>query len=577
MSFTTRPTLMGTHGMVTSSHYLASEAGAHILRRGGNAVDAGATMWFVLTVTKPDLAGVAGEVPILMYIADEERVIAVNGQGPAPKSANLDWFKARNYDAIPEDGFLAATVPSAFDAWVQLLEEYGSFSLTECMEPAIRIAIDGYPMQGSMVRSVTRLAERFRNEWPTSAEIYLPGGEVPKVGQIIRNPAWARTFQAVAEEERRERRWGRTSGLEAARDYFYMGPIAEAIIEFTQSFKCRDSYGQENYGLLSLEDFADYRAGIEEPITVNYKGFDVWKCNTWTQGAVLLQQLNLLEGFDLQRMGHNSAEYLHTWTECAKLAYADRETYYGDPEFEDVPLTWLLSKGYAAERRKLVDPNISNLDFRPGGMEPFRLEETNKRGYFEGDTVHLEAVDSMGNMVSATPSGAWIPTSPVISSLGFPIGTRAQQFNLTPGHPNCLKPGKRPRSTLTPSLVTRDGKPYMVFGTPGGDGQDQWTLQFFLNHVEFGMEVQHALDKPTVHTDHFPNSFWPHRVSPNTVHVEPPISEDVIAELRKKGHNVVVSQPWSHGRCLAIRFDPESGVMYGGASPRTGDSYAIGW
>jgi gamma-glutamyltranspeptidase/glutathione hydrolase len=245
MSFTTRPTLMGTHGMVTSSHYLASEAGAHILRRGGNAVDAGATMWFVLTVTKPDLAGVAGEVPILMYIADEERVIAVNGQGPAPKSANLDWFKARNYDAIPEDGFLAATVPSAFDAWVQLLEEYGSFSLTECMEPAIRIAVDGYPMQGSMVRSVTRLAERFRNEWPTSAEIYLPGGEIPKVGQIVRNPAWARTFQAVAEEERRERRWGRTSGLEAARDYFYMGPIAEAIIEFTQSFKCRDSYGQD--------------------------------------------------------------------------------------------------------------------------------------------------------------------------------------------------------------------------------------------------------------------------------------------------------------------------------------------
>jgi gamma-glutamyltranspeptidase/glutathione hydrolase len=511
-----------------------------------------------------------------MYVADEERVISVNGQGPAPKAADLNWFKARDYDMIPGDGFLAATVPSAFDAWVQLLEEYGTFSLSDCLEPAIRIAAEGYPMQASMVRSISRAADRFRNEWPTSAEVYLPGGEVPKVGQVVRNLAWARTFRAISDEETRERRWGRTSGLEAARDYFYMGPVAEAIVDYTQTFKCRDCYEQENYALLDLEDFADYRAGIEEPITANYKGLDVWKCNTWTQGAVLLEQLNLLEGFDLRGMGHNSADYLHAWTECAKLAYADRETYYGDPEFEDVPLTWLLSKGYAAERRGLVDPAKSSLYLRPGGMEPYRLEETKRRGAFEGDTVHLEAVDSSGNMLSATPSGAWIPTSPVVPSLGFPIGTRAQQFNLIPGHPNCLEPGKRPRTTLTPSLVTRDGRPYMVFGTPGGDGQDQWTLQFFLNHVEFGMDVQQALDAPTVHTDHFPNSFWPHRVSPNTLHVEAPISGDVVAELRRRGHNAVVDQQWTHGMCLAILYDPETGVMYGGASPRGNDGYAIG-
>lgn len=568
---------MGTHGMVTSSHYLASEAGNYILRKGGNAADAGAAMWFVLTVTKPDLAGVAGEAPILMYISDEEKVIAVNGQGPAPKAATIDWFKARGYDAIPEDGFLAATVPSAFDAWIILLEEYGSMSLAEVIEPAIRIAADGYPIQGSMVRSINRRADKFRNEWSTSAEIYLPGGEVPKVGQIVRNPAWARTFQTIAEEEHRERRWGRISGLEAARDYFYLGPIAEAIVDFTHTFKCHDCYGQEHYALIEQEDFADYRATIEEPIKVNYKGFDVWKCNTWTQGAVLLQQLNLLEGFNLQSMGHNSADYLHIWVECAKLAYADRETYYGDPEFEDIPLHWLLSKDYANERRKLIDQNNSNLDFRPGGMEPYRMEETQRLGTFEGDTVHLEVIDSTGNMLSATPSGAWIPTSPVVPGLGFPIGTRAQQFNLTEGHPNSLKPGKRPRSTLTPSLVTQEGKPYMVFGTPGGDGQDQWTLQFFLNHIEFGMEIQLALDKPTIHTEHFPNSFWPHRVAPNTIHIEPPIGEDVIEALRKKGHKIILDQPWSHGRCLAIRYDPETGVIYGGASPRSNDSYVIGF
>ena len=576
MEFTTRPVVMGTHGMVTSSHYLASEAGHHALKRGGNAVDAGATMWFALTVTKPDLVGVAGEVPILLYLADEERVIAINGQGPAPAAASMDWFKSKGYGLIPEDGFTPATIPASFDAWIIALDEYGTFSLEEVMEPAIRLA-EGYPIQATMVRSIERSAERFREEWPSTAEIYLPGGRAPEVGQVFSNPDLARTLRRLGEEERRERRWGRSAGLDAARDYFYRGPIAEAIAEFTGSFRCRDVEGKEEHSLITLEDMEAYGARFEEPIRANYRGYEVYKCNTWTQGAVLLQQLNLLEGYDLRGMGHNSVDYLHTWIECAKLAYADREQHYGDPDFAEVPLTWLLSKGYAESRRKLIDPDRASMELRPGEADPIRLEPTNKKGVFEGDTVHLEVVDGVGNMISATPSGAWIRTSPVVPGLGFPIGTRAQQFNLSPGHPNCIAPGKKPRSTLTPSLVMRNGRPYMVFGTPGGDGQDQWTTQFFLNHVDFGMNVQLALDKPTVHINHFPGSFWPHNVSPGEVRVEGGIPAEVAEGLRRRGHKVVVDEPWTHGRCLAIRFDPETGVMYGGASPRTGDSYAIGW
>jgi gamma-glutamyltranspeptidase/glutathione hydrolase len=276
-------------------------------------------------------------------------------------------------------------------------------------------------------------------------------------------------------------------------------------------------------------------------------------------------------------MGHNTVDYIHTWTECAKLAFADREHYYGDPDFADVPLDMLLSKEYADERRELVDPNEASMLLRPGKADPIELEPTTIKGGFEGDTVHCEAVDPMGNMISATPSGGWIRTSPLVPGLGFCMGTRGQQFNLQEGHPNCLQPGKKPRITLTPSLVMKEGEPYMVYGTPGGDGQDQWTSQFFLNYVDFNMDIQLALEKPTVHTNHFTGSFWPKMVRPGELRVEPTIPETVLSGLREKGHIVVVDQPWSHGRCLAIRYDPNSGVKYGGASPRTGDGYTIGW
>ena len=577
MAFTTRPVIMGTHGVVASTHYLASVEGLQVLREGGTVVDAGAVMWFMFSLLKPHLVGVAGEVPILLHLAEEEKVLAVNGQGSAPAGATIEWFKEQGYPLIPEDGFTPAVVPGAFHAWMRTLDEYGALSLKKILKPAIRLAKEGFPVYPTLAAFLERLKGRYLAEWPASAKTYLPGGAAPKVGQVIKNPDWARTFSRLLRETSRDTGSGRSQGFDAAIKYFYDGPIAESIVGFMQSFKCRDVYGKENHGLMTLEDMASYESRFEEPVTVNYRGFDVHKCGPWTQGPVLLQQLNILEGYDLKGMGHNSVEYLHTLIEAAKLAFADREQYYADPDFVDVPLGRLLSKDYADERRSLIDPDAASMLLRPGGAPHVELKESGEKPFHEGDTVHLEAVDSEGNMLSATPSGGWIRTSPVIPGLGFPMGTRGQFFHLDPGHVERLEPGKKPSTTLTPSLVMRDGEPYMVFGTPGGDQQDQWTLQLFLNHVEFGMNVQEAIDAPTVHTSSFPGSFWPHAVRPGEVSVESRIPEAVVDGLRRLGHKLVVSRPWSHGRCLAIKYDLETRVIHGGASPRTGEPYAIGW
>ena len=576
MSFTTRPVIQGTNGMVSSTHYQATIEGLRILQEEGNVFDAGATMWFCLSLLKPHLIGVAGECPILLYHNDEEKVVSVNGQGPAPMTATIDWFKEQGYPMIPEDGFTPACVPGAFDAWLTVLEEYGSMGLDRVLDPAIRIASEGFPMFPTLAAFLRRFQPRCVEEWPTSAAIYLPGGKVPAVGQILNNPDWARTFKEVRKTYLSSAKTGRDAGIDAVRKYFYDGPIAHAMVDFMHGFKCKDVYGKENYGLLTLDDMREYRATFEKSVHVDYDGVDVHKCGLWTQGPVFLQQLRILERYDLQTMGHNSVEYLHTLMETAKLAFADREHYYADPEFEDVPLDWLLSREYAEERAKLIEPEASKLH-RPGGVKPVMLYESGRKPWFEGDTVHLDAVDRYGNMISATPSGGWLRTAPLIPGLGFPTSTRAQFLHLDQNHVEALKPGKRPSTTLTPSLVTQDGAPYMVFGTPGGDKQDQWTLQFFLNYMVFGMNVQEAIDAPTVHTSHFPASFWPHPVRPMEVSIEPRIPEDVTEELRRRGHKVKISKPWSHGRCLAIRYNPVTGLMSGGASPRTGEPYALGW
>jgi gamma-glutamyltranspeptidase / glutathione hydrolase len=576
--FTTRPVVTGRRGVVTAGHYLAAAAGMEILRSGGNAIDAGVAMGFCLAVLEPQNNGIGGESPILIHHARTGRTVAINGQGTAPKAATIGWFREHGISLIPGDGLLAATVPSQVSNWITALEEFGTLPLEPVLAPAIDLAREGFAMYHGLRRCVEANARRYREEWPGSAGVYLPEARVPAWGDRLRNPAWAETFEALVRAEKEAAGRGRAAGLEAARSVFYTGAIAERIAGFCRDNRFRDATGEPHAGLLAYEDLADFRSRVEDPVTVNYRGLDVYKCGPWCQGPVFLQQLTLLEGYDLAAMGHNSPDYVHTGIECAKLAFADREFYYGDPEFASVPMERLLSKQYAAERRRLVDRERASLQLRPGdaGPRPMALILGDERSY-NADTTHLDAIDAEGNMMAATPSGGWIPSSPVIPELGFPLGTRAQMFSLERDHPNALQPGKRPRTTLTPSLVMKDGRPWMVFGTPGGDQQDQWTLQFFLNVVDFGMSVQEALDAPTFHSQHFPSSFYPRAQYPGRVVVEGRIPEAVRQELERRGHEVVVVGDWANGRVLGIRTDPARGLIFGGASPRLETGYAIGW
>ncbi len=577
MSFTTRPVFMGRHGVVTAGHYLATAAGFRMFEKGGNAIDAGVAAGLALNVLEPQSNGIGGEIPILIYCARQKRVYAINGQGYAPKAATIAWFRSRGIEIIPGDGFLPATVPGAFGAWTTALQQFGRLQLKEVLEPTIELTGEGFPVYPGLHRSIVGLQEKFENEWPTSARIYLPNGRPPEVGEILVNTDWAETFKATVDAEIRNSHFGREAAIAAARDEFYKGPIAEKIVAYQRDTKVRDASGQRNAGLLTEADFHDYRTKVEAAVTLNYRGYDVHKCNTWCQGPVFLQQLALLEGYDLAALGHNSVDYIHTVVEASKLAFADREQYYGDPDFVDVPLDRLLSKEYAAARRALIDAQSASLELRPGGGAASALthEEADPKVY-TGDTTHADAVDHEGNLFAATPSGGWIPSSPVIEGLGFPLGTRGQMFYLDAEHANALAPRKRPRTTLTPSLATKDGEPFMAFGTPGGDSQDQWTLQFFLNAIDFGMNLQEAIDAPNFHTNHFPNSFYPHNAKPGSLTLEARISENVREALAERGHKVALGGEWSHGKVLAITFDPQSGLIAAGASPRGQIGYAMG-
>ena len=577
--FTTRPVIMGTFGVVTTGHYLATAIGMRVLESGGNAIDAGVASGFALNLLKPHANGIGGEAPILIHraAADGPQVVAVNGQGIAPKRATIAWFREQNIDLIPGDGFLPATVPGAFGAWVTALLRYGSLSLKETLGPVVDMARGGFPMYAELSRSLATHAEKFRTRWPTSAEAFLDNGAVPEVGSLWRQPDWAATFQAAIDAEMREQHRGREAGLRAALDYFYRGDVAAKAAAFAANTAILDASGEPHRGLIAAEDFAAFRTKVEPPETVNYRGLDVYKCGPWCQGPVFLQQLTLLEQFDLAGLGHNSPDYIHTVVEAAKLAFADRETYYGDPAFVHVPFDRLLSKEYAAERSALIDSAAASPDLRPGGLPPTTLErQAGDPAFYAFDTTHLDVIDAEGNMFSATPSGGWLPSSPVVAGLGFPLGTRGQMFSLDPDHPNALMPGKRPRTTLTPSLAMKDGRPHMVFGTPGGDMQDQWTLQFFLNVVDFGMGLQEALDAPTFHTMHFPSSFYPRAAYPKRVVVEGRIAEETRAALEARGHEIVVGGDWAHGQVTGVRFDPDTGLIEGGASPRTLVPYAMG-
>jgi gamma-glutamyltranspeptidase/glutathione hydrolase len=551
--FTTRPELRGTFGMVASTHWLASTAGMAMLERGGNAFDAAVAAGFVLQVVEPHLNGPGGEVPILLYSAERDEVLVVDGQGTAPAAATVERFRELGHELVPGTGVLAACVPGAFDAWLLLLREFGTLPLAEVLEPAIGYAESGYPLVPGIVRSIARMERVFRDEWPGSAELYLP---VPQPGELFRNRDLAETYRRVLAES--------GGKLEAARDVFYRGFVADAIL----------SAGS----LLDGDDLASWRASLEPPVTRGYRGWEVSKTGPWGQGPVFLQQLALLDGFELR--DREGPEFVHTVVECAKLAFADREAWYGDVE---VPLDDLLSTAYADERRSLVGEEASG-ELRPGspgGREPRlpRIPDVREIGPGTGeptggDTCHVDVVDRFGNAVSATPSGGWLHGSPVIPGLGFCLGTRAQMFWLEKGLPSSLAPRRRPRTTLSPTLARRDGE-LLAFGTPGGDHQDQWSLVFFLSLVHFGLNAQEAIDAPMFHTDHFPESFYPRQPRPRVVQIEDRFGRETVAELERRGHLVEPQGPWSLGRVSAVGRNRE-GLLYAAANPRGMQGYAVG-
>ena len=582
---TYRPTLMSTRGMISTEHYLSAEAGMHILRAGGNAFDAAVAAALVEGVLNPHMHTFGGELSALAYSAADNKVFSINGNTVAPKAATLEWFQQQDLTLIPARGVLAAGPCAAPDAFISVLQRFGTCSFAQVVESALELAEDGFPMHRAlrgpapaylnMDFSIAGNAEHFRKHWPSSAKVYLPDVHLPDVGQVITNPDLARTFRRLIAAEVGAA-GDRLDGLTAARAEFYEGHIAQTIA----------AHAKEQGGLLSAEDLADFHIQIEEPTTLNYRGYDVYKCGPWSQGPVFLQQLALLEGFDLKGMGLNSADYIHTVTEAAKLAFADREQYYGDPNFTDVPLEGLLSKDYASRRRGLIDNGHASLDQRPGnprtGAALLEGEDIFAARNWGPGTVYVAVIDKERNMASFTPSGAWIPSSPVMDGLGFPLGTRVQTFFLDAKHPNALVPGKRPRTTLTPTLVMRAGKPGMVFGTPGGDQQDQWTLQFFLAVADFGMDVQAAIEAPRFSTAHFPTSFYPHNCVPGLLRVEDRIAADIRTELEVRGHKLQVNPAWSEGDVLGIRIDATHGTLHGGADVRGEQSkrmpsYVVGW
>ena len=584
--FTTRPELLGTFGVAASTHWLASAAAMAVLEEGGNAFDAAVAAGFALQVVEPHLNGPGGDMPALIWSADEERLRVVCGQGPAPAAATIDAFHALGLDIVPGTGLLATCVPGAVDAWLLIARDYGTMDLARLLRPAIEFAGGGYPLVGHAVATIASVEALFREEWATSAAVYLPGGRLPEAGKLFRNPALARTWTRLIEEA--EAAGGsREDRIEAARRIFQQGFIAEAIAGFAAGNEVMDSSGRRHRGLIGGGDMANWRASYEEPLTYDYGRYRVAKAGPWSQAPVFLQQLALLKGFDLAGMDPLGAGFAHTVVECAKLAFADREAFYGDPDHVDVPMERLLSDSYNDARRKLVGAEAS-LDIRPGAVEGFsstvRVGERRSPvlGAGEptmaltgaGDTCHLDVIDRWGNMVSATPSGGWLQSSPVIPSLGFCLGSRMQMFWLEEGLPGSLAPGKRPRTTLSPSFAFRDGEPWMAFGTPGGDGQDQWSLIFFLRHVHHGMNLQAAIDAPTFQSHHFPSSFYPRQADPGRLAVEERLPQETVADLAGRGHDVEVIGPWSIGRISACAR--EEGLLKAAANPRLMQGYAAG-
>jgi gamma-glutamyltranspeptidase/glutathione hydrolase len=605
---TFRPVVRGRRGVVAGGQPLSVEAGMRILQHGGNAVDAGVATVLAASVIEFSHFSFGGEVPILIKLKGRD-VAVVEGIGTAPAKATREFFvnRARERGAgtaatapdssatlragnanedmptmagaksglIPSTGPLAATVPAVLDACVTALDQFGTKSLAEVMQPAIELA-DGFPIDELRVNYIATRAPAF-SQWADAKKVFLPGGAVPKVGDVFVQPDLARTLRSIVAVEKRNAGRGRHASLMAARDYFYKGPLAKRI----------GDYMQMHGGLLATSDMAGWHARVGAPSKGVYRGYEIYKTGFWAQGPMMIEVLNLLEGYDLKKMGQNSPEYIHTVTEALKLGFSDRDRFYGDPDFVKVPGQQLLSKDYAAMRRSLIDGQKASLLQRPGdpaNMKPLlanaRQISYNAEPIREidkaNDTTCVNVIDKDGNMFSATPSGAWLPAV-VAGDTGVLMGQRLQSALTDPSSPNVVAPGKRPRITLTPTLVLKDGQPYMILSTPGGDNQDQALVQVLLNVIEFGMNPQEAVEAPRFDTQHYISSFDNHEFLAGVLNIESRIPPDVINQLNSRGHKMKIQSAWGTGSSpTVIMYDAKSGVISGGADPRRG-RYAVAW
>jgi len=581
--FTTRPVLQGTFGMVASTHYLGTAVGMAVLEAGGNAVDAAVAAGFTLQVAEPHLNGPGGDLPLIMVRPGEDPVVLC-GQGSAPAAATPAAMSDRGQFLVPGVGVAAAAIPGSTAAWLTLLRDHGTADLAALLSYAAYYAEVGVPVLPPIAATIGRVADLFRRDWPSSADVYLPGGAVPPVGSMLTNPALAGTYQRLMDVAGG---LDREAGIDAALCAWSSGFVASTIDAWCRQ-EHADGSGGRCTGLLTGADMASWSPTYEPPVSTDFGDWTVFKTGPWGQGPVLLQQLLMLDGLDLQP---GTADFVHQVTEVAKLAFADREAWYGD--VDDVPLATLLSAAYAVERRGLITATAST-ELRPGSPDgrPPRIPRfdtapgdevgtggdptVSRSGVTRGDTCHIDVVDRWGTMISATPSGGWLTSSPVIADLGFALGTRLQMTTLEPGFATTLTPGRRPRTTLSPSMARHPDGRLLAFGTPGGDQQDQWQLVFLLQHLTGGLDLQAAIDAPSFHTAHFPSSFHPRTAEPGVVVIEDRHGERVIEDLRRRGHRVRVSDAWSLGRVSAVGLDSATGVMTAAANPRGMAGYAAG-
>ncbi len=609
--FTTRPEIIGTFGVASTTHWLASQTAMGVLERGGNAFDAAVAAGFVLQVVEPHLNGPGGEVPILLWSESERRMLAMRGQGCAPAEATPQAFRALGFEQVPGIGLLPATVPGAFSTWLTMLREHGTWPLADVLAPAIGYARDGFPVLPRVAQAILAVRELFAQHWPTSASVWLPGGKVPAPGSLFRLPALAATYERILETAQREGS-GRTGVIDAAMRVWQQGFVARDIDHYYRTEAVRDTSGDRHTGLLRYEDMAAWRVVTEAPLTTDFGRYTVAKCGFWSQGPMFLQQLGMLRHAELEQHAPHTAGFVHRIAEAAKLALADRLAWYGiAPGADATAQQALLSDAYARARWAQVDPLHASALLRagaPGGAPPhlpdldvaartlrqadirFGIGEPTfaalppvaqwaDREIFVGDTCHIDVIDRHGNMVAATPSGGWLSSSPVVPSLGFALNTRLQMTWMDEGLPNTVTPRVAPCTTLSPSLALRDGEPYMAFGTPGGDQQDQWAVAFFLRHAVHGMNLQEAIDAPAWHVKHAPSSFWPRQTVLNTLAVESRFAPEQLDSLRAMGHQVQAGEPWSEGRMSACSRSTDAQgrlVLRAGANPRGMQGYAVG-